>query len=339
MRKPLPPLAVLSQDGRVAACGSGTAVDLVETRDGSVSTVHLPHQARVMAFSPYAGLFAVAGSGQLSLLKGQAPFSLLATVSAPAPLFRLVVGEEGLVVGATQFQEVKSTLCVWRGEQMQPSFSGAGQELGTVAPFGLQLDELRKRVVVWGLSGTDAYSGSGEPFVRLLALSEIGVETLWTGEDMPFQPEGFLLPLAEGRLGLYDWQRLVAVSTDIHPGQPLESYDFEELETVATSPDGTLLAWLWSTWEDERDIYHIQVARLADSNLMAEVTFEYLGRFPALAVDDVGCATLVFSEMPNRVLTFTLDDGQLTERAHVQVRTVRGQQSLEDVLLSIEKGM
>jgi hypothetical protein len=56
---------------------------------------------------------------------------------------------------------------------------------------------------------------------------------------------------------------------------------------------------------------------------MEEATFDTLGSFPALAVDDQGQATLVFNQRPNRIIALALESGALIERVNVQIRWLR----------------
>jgi hypothetical protein len=54
-----------------------------------------------------------------------------------------------------------------------------------------------------------------------------------------------------------------------------------------------------------------------------EVTFDELGAFPALAVDDNGYATLVFSKDKNRIIVLTLKHGRLHKGADVEINYPR----------------
>src|SRR6185503_15322146 len=135
MRTRPPPFPFLSQDGQVAACLCGDAIVLIRTRVGVAIALPLPHEARHMAFSPLASSFAVANSRQLSLFRGEPPFPLLASTDIPAPLFRIALAEDSLLAGTAVFDDQKSTLCTWRGANLQPAFVGEGVPLGRVAPF------------------------------------------------------------------------------------------------------------------------------------------------------------------------------------------------------------
>jgi hypothetical protein len=165
-----------------------------------------------------------------------------------------------------------------------------------------------------------AFYGAGQPFVRLISLEAgASLRQLWAGEGAPAEPNGFLLPLVGGQLGAYSRDRLVVFSPAAESAglwQPVSSYDWGDLETVVASPAGTYLAWLWSSWDGQRDHHHLRVAELA-GRLVDEVSFAVLGEFPALAVDNQGQATLVFSADKNRIIALTLEQGRLVKRADI----------------------
>ena len=97
------PQAVLSGNGYLAAVAQAAKVTLVETRTGLTRDLILPHQGALIAFDPQASLFAVSGDRQLSLFQGVENPRLLSTSPIAAWLYRLAVGEGGLVVGVAQF--------------------------------------------------------------------------------------------------------------------------------------------------------------------------------------------------------------------------------------------
>jgi hypothetical protein len=122
-------------------------------------------------------------------------------------------------------------------------------------------------------------------------------------------------------LGAFNREELVVLAPRVPPDEKWRSvgvYPWGNLETVAASPAGTYLAWLWSDWDGERDHHRLRVARLG-GKVAEDVTFDELGSFPALAVDDKGQATLVFSESKNRIIAFTLEQGRLRQRAAVKL--------------------
>ncbi len=321
MRKPLPPFPFLSQDGRLVACLSENELTLLNTQDRSATRLHLPHEGLHVAFAPRTSLLAVAGYSQVSLLAGQPPYELRATAETPAPLFRLALADEGWLVGAANFDERETNLCSWRGEKLQPSFTGAGEPLGRVAPFQLYLDAPRQRVLLSGRAGYGAYSGGGERFTQLLALSSAGAQVIWRGEGLPFEPDGYVFPLAEGRLGIFQRSSLLELSFSPAATAPqvvLSHPMFTELETLVASPGGNYLAWLWGVGPG--DTAHLRTARLTDNAPVGEAAFDNLGYFPSIAIDDEGQTILVFSELPNRILVLALEQGQLFKRAELTVQ-------------------
>jgi hypothetical protein len=86
-----------------------------------------------------------------------------------------------------------------------------------------------------------------------------------------------LLPLTGGKMGAYNREKLVVFEPESSAGDawhPGSSYDWGELETLVASPAGTYLAWLWSSWDGERDLNHVRVARLG-RELEAEATLDF----------------------------------------------------------------
>lgn len=319
MRKPLPPFVRLSQDGHTAIYHTDNKLHLLHVTDGTVSTLPLPHEAKIMALSPHATLGAIAGYTQLSLFRLTPTVEWLATVNTPAALYRLAVGDNHLVVGTPAFNEAQSTLCIWRWARLIPSFIENGAVLGELAPYHLRLDEENNRILLWGLAGRGAFSGGGDPFVRLFNITEDDLQLQWSGEHMPFKRRGFLFPLLEGQFGIYNREKLVLMPQDINPSQavqPSAEYNFGDLETVAASPQGSYLAWYWN----EDGLYHIRTARLDTGAIIKEAIFDNLGYFPALAVDDMGHTTLAFSEKPNRILIFTVEAGQLVQQVDISIQ-------------------
>jgi hypothetical protein len=322
------PQAVLSGNGYLAAIVQATKVILIETRTGSTRDLILPHEGTLVAFDPQASLMAVSGDRQLSLFQSVDNPQLLSTSPIAAWLDRLAVGEDGLVVGVARFDDREtSQLFAWRGPQLRPLFAETGQSLGPVALDGLLVDGPANRALYWGLQSNEmgfeaAFYGEGQPFVRLVSLEAEGsLRQLWAGEDAPAEPNGFLLPLAGGQLGAYSRETLVVFAPEVGATgswQPIRRYDWGDLETVAASPNGVYLAWLWSSWDGQRDHHHLRVAAL-QGNLIDEVIFEILGDFPALAVDNHGQATLVFSADKSRVIALTLEQGRLIKRADIAV--------------------
>jgi hypothetical protein len=319
MRKPLPPFVLLSQDGSVAAYQTDTELHLVNIEDEIVTRLPLPHGAKTLALSPHASVGIVAGYEKLSLFRYKPEALWLGTVTIPAPLYRVAVGEDCLVAATLAFSEAQSTLCIWRGEQLDPILSGQGEPLGMVAPYHIRLDEKTNHILLWGLTGRGAFSGDGEPFVRLFSVTQNSVKRQWAGEQMPFKRRGFLFPLQDGGLGIYDREKLIVLPLDIHTHNmlPVAEYAFNNLERVAISPNGTYIVWLW---HDAQERYHLCTAQLDTGAVLNEITFDHLGHFPMIAIDNDGHASLTFSEKPDRILAFIVEENQLVK--HIDRVTV-----------------
>ncbi|MGH2387425.1 MAG: hypothetical protein ACRDIE_04415, partial [Chloroflexota bacterium] len=164
------------------------------------------------------------------------------------------------------------------------------------------------RVLLAGLAGQGAMSGAGERFVRLMNLADGEAHTLWEGADSPLgEPNGYLFPLAGGRLGMYDRDRLLIIDPAGNAGTILEEHVLANLEIVVSSADGTHIAWMWSAPDDEG--YQIRTARLEDGAIIETGIIEQVGRFPALAVTNTGQPVLAYGEPRNRLLAWTVIDG------------------------------
>lgn len=319
MRKSSPPFVVLSKNGNMAATMQGTLLHLITIQNSTVTTLQLAHEGRVVALSPQGVFCVVADHNWLSLLRCGPKPTLLATVPLPARMFRVSVGDKGLVAGALNFSTAHNTLYLWRGTHLIPLLPGDGEALGEVAPYHLLLDETTNRVLVWGLIGPGAYSGEGERFVRLFELTTTGLQTLWKGEGIPAQTNGFLMPLARGNLGVYDREQLSILPAITESGQtivPLTTYTLGNLEKTATSPDGTHLVWLWS---NDLQHYQIRVIQLNDATVITDASIDTIGWFPAIAVNNQGQATLIYSEKPHRVLAFMVENNQLMCHTDVSI--------------------
>lgn len=337
---PFPPQAVLSGNGHVAAAIVGGTVHLVNTRDGSAEAVPLAHEAELVAVDPEAKTFAVAGGGQLSLLTCIPGPRLLATAALPMRLYRLVMGRGGLVAGIASSDDMAASLLfAWRGEELRAALAGNWESLGPVAIDGLHLDGVRRRALYWGLRARqvvlqegepayvafdEAFQGDGEPFVNLAGLEDGGLQVSWTGQGAPPEPNGFLLPLEDGRLGAYSRDTLVVLASGDEPGgvwRPVARHDWGDLETLAAAPSGTHLAWVFTTWDGEQDTYHVRVASLSGQLLDEATLDDEPADLPVLAVDDAGVATLVYVDSGPTIVALTLEGGRMNERARVGLPT------------------
>ncbi len=321
MRIPNPPYPSVSADGQCVAALNRQALTLIRVDAGAAETLSLPFRGISVAFSPSAAQAAVSGSGQIALFNVRPAWALCGQAPTPAPLFRQALGEGGVVVGAAKFGETQTNLCVWRGAQLQPAFSGEGYALGSVAPYALRLNRHNDRVLVAGASGRGAYSGGGRRFAGLVQLGQDRIDVVWKGAGLPVEPDGYLYPLAEDRLGLYQRNelRVVALRTaaDEVAVESVARYAFADLETVVASPDGNHVAWIWGTGPGS--LTRVRAARLSDGTVVDEGRLENVGYFPAIAVNDVGRVTLVYSEPPDRLFVLTLEQGQFVRRAAVTI--------------------
>jgi hypothetical protein len=304
-------MVILSQDGRAAVCANGTWVDLLDLQTGAATTLRLSHETTIVALSPTAAFLVVAGYDRLSCFACRpATTSLIADIPLEGRLFRLAVGDDGLVVGAAATDDA-ATLHAWRGDTLTPLLPPEGQNLGRIAPYTLLLDSATGGVLLAGLAGQGAMSGAGERFVRLVYLADGRARMLWEGAGSPLgEPNGYLFPLAGGRLGIHDRERLLVIDPTVdgeRAGSILEEHRFGDLETVVSSPDGTHIAWLWSAPDDEG--YQVRTARLGEGTIVEAAGIERVGRFPALAVSNEGRPVLAYGERGNRLLVWTVVDG------------------------------
>lgn len=311
---PTPPFTVLSTDGRLAAAEQGGQIQLIDVQAGAGRPLELPHGAQIYALSPLATYLAAADDETLTLLTTAAPDRPAATIALAEPLFRLAVGDGGLVVGVSADEEGGTgTLYAWRDGQALP-WLGGGHDLGELTAFELHLAEEWHRLLICGVAGPGSYYGEGDPAVRLFEIDDQGISELWDGAGLPVaEPNGCLLPLATGNFGVYDGHQLAILSPD-QPraaiATPVETLDLGDLETVVASPDGRFVAWFFSDDSDLETPFRLKVARLADGQLLDACTFSELGQFPALAVDNDGAATLIAGEMPAAVAISRLSQGE-----------------------------
>lgn len=321
MQIPTPPFPILSANGEFIAVPNQQELTLIEVASGTATTRQLPFHISSVAFSPSAKQAVASGSKQILAFAPQSAFTLGSVAAIPAPLFRMTLADDGVLVGAAKFSDAKTNLCVWHGPQLTPAFSGEGYPLGSVAPYHLRLDSQSKRVLVAGASGRSAYSGGAKLFAGLVNLSPEHIAVVWKGDNLPFQPHGFLYPLADDTLGIYQRNQLVIVALKVEGNSTavaeVAHYAFTDLETVVASPDGNYVAWLWGSHPNAAS--HIRVGKLSDGTIVDEATIEALDYFPSIAVNNAGRVTLTYSQKPNQVLASTLENGQFSQRAVVAI--------------------
>jgi hypothetical protein len=299
---------VLSADTTVAAVPRGTAVELVDVATGARRLVDLPDHADVIALSP-DGSWLAAGAGHVTVIDCAHEPQMLAHTRVDPPLRRIAVGR-GLVVGLSGSED-EARLHAWSGDPLE--LVAAGPSWEDVAAEGLALDSEHARAVVWGLQGESADLGDGERFVRLCAVGDGTVSELWTGAGAPAEPNGFLLPLDGGSLGVYDHEGLVVIAAG--RWLPVERLAWGNVETAVASPDGSHVAWVGADG-DERT--RIRVAEVATGTVVCDAVMPAVA-LPVLAVADHGGAVIAFGELPDTVRTFAVADGQVEPLAVIDL--------------------
>jgi hypothetical protein len=302
------PRVVLSADTTTAAVPRGAAVELVDVASGTRRRVELPDHAEVLALSP-DGSWLAAGAGHVTVVDCAHEPRTLAHTRVDPPLRQIAVGR-GLVVGLSG-NEDESVLHAWSGDPLELVAAGPSWEL--VAAEGLALDSEHARAVVWGIQGEKADLGDGERFVRLCAVGAGTVTELWTGEGAPAQPNGFLLPLDGGSLGVYDGVGLLVIAAD--EWRRSDHLAWGNVETAVASPDGSHVAWVGA---DADDRTRIRVAEVRSDTLVSDAGMPAVA-LPVLAVSDAGRAVVAFGEFPDTVRTFAVADGRVEPLAVVDL--------------------
>jgi hypothetical protein len=326
LSKQIAPAPVLSADGRYAAFVRGVEMDLIDIESASMQTIILPHDGQLVMFSPHAERFGVVGSGQLSIFQHTPDSRVLSTLSIPAALTRLAVGEHNLIVGTTVLNGLRTVLSVWHGETFTSAFAGDGMSLGELDVGGVYLDDARSRVILWGKQNLKLPLEKRESFAQLLEFTATDMEVIWDKEDLSLPLNGYMLPLRNGSLGAYNRDQLVILAPSNAPDspwRPMQTYDLGNLERAVASPDGSFIAHLWSSWDGKQDHFKLRVVRLADGSIFQESAFDALGQFVVWAVDDTGQATLAYSEWPDRIVILRLQQGQIRKQADFEIRLPR----------------
>ncbi|MGL4649015.1 MAG: hypothetical protein ACRC1H_06390 [Caldilineaceae bacterium] len=299
MRLPLPPAPILSPTGHTAAAAWLNHLAIVNTADGHRTEFDAPANLQSIAFDGSDAGAALATGDSLAWL----PLSALAwpeegTTNLPAPAYRMVLGPTRI---ATVARSGERTLALYgytlADGQIAPIGSGEGRDLGATAAYRLHLDDQRGRVLLGGVKGRHALSGEGTPFDGLMEISA-DYRLLWKGDGLPFAPHAHLYPLADGSAAFTERHRLVTMSLE-NPQQPRVAriQDWPTpLETVALSPDGRYLAWMWS---GSGFNMHVQAALIDYSQPILDHQFWLDGLFPALAVDNAGVVTIAWGTRPH----------------------------------------
>jgi hypothetical protein len=302
------PRVVLSADTTVAAVPRGAAVELIDVAVGTRRRVELPDHADVIALSP-DGSWLAAGARHVTVVDCAHEPRTLAHRRVDPPLRRIAVGR-GLVVGLSGSED-GSMLRAWSGDQ--PELVAAGPSWEGVAAEGLALDSDHARAVVWGVQGEKADLGDGERFVRLCAVGAGTVSELWTGAGAPAEPNGFLLPLDGGSLGVYDQEGMVVIAAGTW--LPSERLAWGNVEIAVASPDGSHVAWVGA---DADDRTRVRVAEVESGTVVCDALMPAVA-LPVLAVSDTGRAVVAFGGLPDTVRTFAVADGQVEALAVVDL--------------------
>lgn len=311
---PTPPFPILSPNGDFIAVPNQRELTLIEVASKSATTHQLSFHISNVAFSPSSALAVLCGSQRIISFRPKPTFTPIAEATIPAPLFRMSLGANDVLIGAAKFSDNKTNLCVWHGDQLEPAFSGEGFPLGSVAPYYLYFNSQNNRVLLAGASGRNPYSGEAKPFAGMLNLNSDSIQVVWKGADLPFQPNGFLYPLLNDSLGIYQRDQLAILALNVDGTTTSVNqtalYPFTNLETVVASPDGNYAAWFWGNNPDAPS--HIRVAKLSDGTVVDEATINSLNYFPSIAVNNSGRVTLTYSQRPNQVIALTLENGKVS---------------------------
>lgn len=307
MRHPVPPFCTVAATGAVVVWEFEHRAGILELDNGA-STHDLPSDDVVLtSVSPSGAFVAVGSPTTLTLYDRDSGWTQRAEHKIGEPLFRLAVDDSGVVVGVTAHEDGAASRAV-----LVEVDRVEDQPLGDdVTVFTIRLDAGRRRVLLAGQHGQGSFNGSGEPFVRLFEWGDTDApwNVLWDGPPPVDAPNGWLMPLAFGDIGVHDLDRLVVVSPDTHPddvGSPVDTLDLAHLETVAVSPSGGQISWFW---RGDGDVVHVRSARLADGTVTEHPDLSDIDAFPAVAIADDGCVTLVDAVRPNTVRVRQLRDG------------------------------
>lgn len=300
MRYPHAPAPLLSPDGAFAGVSFADALAIVDTSSGALTDVTLPAtDGAAVAFSTDGKRIALHVGGRIAVTSTVAPKRRDAeSVECRGAIYRAALGKR-LLVAAIRTGEYSMNLGAWRvdGDTLEPLGAAEGLALGASAVYHLHLDEANGRVLLGGISGRGAFSGDGDPFTGIVELTP-DLPLIWKGEGLPFRPEGYLYPLAQGQLAITQRNRLAHLDLSALPVVDLLSDTVWDtpLERVAISPNGKHFAWMWA---EEGDGVRLRVARFGMDGSTSDVRFQLGGNFPALAVDDEGVATAVVGQRPN----------------------------------------
>jgi hypothetical protein len=310
---PAPPPPLLSRDGSIVAVASGDALVRASVAEGRRSSLELTHPADMAALDMH-GERAIVGGGQVLTLCGDAP---LRTVSTEGTVLRIAL--DGELATALVREGDRTVLRVWRGDALDPLVDRL--DLGALAPEGLIADGVRQRILTWGLHGPRASLGEGDLAVALVEIRTDEAQIVWSGEGGATDPNGFLFPLAAGAVGSYSRDELVVQAPVGEGWERATRVALADVESAATSPDGSWIAWSFSTYDEAtaQDVGQIRVARLPTGAVERTLTTPAQGTFEALAVDDAGRVTLATTRPPGTLTVRVAEGDVLVQRLELPV--------------------
>ena len=316
--RPVPPYAVLSQDGKRAAYASGKRLLVIDTAAGQSRIEQLPHEATTLALTPDGSSLAAANYDVLSLFHLSDQLEQLGQTAIPAKPYRLVTAANGTTAAAFVYNDEEGVIALWRGANLTPVLGAEGHSLGAVLPDFIGLDAINERLLVWGQQGAGAFGGTGNAYVRLFDFSGHQLSELWTGAELTFVPNGFVLPLARGTVGAYDREQITLFDPPTF-GRAAATYALRELEKVVSSPNGEWMAWLWNTSVGSDSTYFLASAQLSAPSAVHVLSFKQMGAFEQFAIADDGQITLLYGKEPNTLLVFRSDGDRLIQTTDIDV--------------------
>jgi hypothetical protein len=310
---PVPPPPVLSRDGSVVAVAAGSMLVRASVADGRRSSLELPHAASIGALGTNGERAIVGGARALTLCAD----AVLRTIEIEGVVLRVAL--DGDLTAALARDGARTMLHTWQGDALDPL--GEPLDLGELAPDGLAADGTRRRILAWGTAGPLAALGEGDLAVALVEIGADGLHLVWSGEEGPDDPNGFLFPLAAGAVGSYSRDELVVLAPANGGWEPTSRVQLADAESAAASPDGSWIAWSFSRYDEpaEQDVGQIRVARLPGGALERTLTTPARGAFEALAVDDAGTVTLATTRPPGTLTVGVAERGALTQRLELSV--------------------
>ncbi len=316
--RPVPPYAVLSQDGKRAVYARGTRLLVIDTATGQSRIEQLPHEATTLALTPDGGSLAAANYNVLSLFRLGDQLEQLGQTAIPAKPYRLVTAANGTTAAAFVYNDEEGVIALWRGPTLTPVLGAEGHSLGAVLPDFIGLDAVNERLLVWGQQGAGAFGGTGDAYLRLFDFSGQQLREVWTGAELTFAPNGFVLPLAGGAVGAYDREQ-ISIFEPPTLGRAAATYAVRELEKVVSSPNGARIAWLWNTSVGSEITYFLASAQLNAPSDVHKLAFKQMGAFEQFAIADDGQITLLYGQEPNSLLVFRSDGDRLIQTTELDV--------------------